>query len=77
MAWNWTHYDSISNPKNIAIGAPITVHVDAGICLTAHYDDPDFESGTRGDTLFTLESLPPVIREANGDGVLVVFRHAE
>jgi len=51
--------------------------IDSGICLTAHYDDPDFESGTRGDTFFTLESLPPVIREANGDGVLVVFRHAE
>ncbi len=49
--------------------------IDAGICLTAHYDDPDFEGGTRGDTWFTLESLPGVIREANNRKALVVFRH--
>lgn len=49
--------------------------LDAGICLTAHYDDPDFEGGTKGDTWFTLESLPGVIREAMAEGKLVVFRH--
>lgn len=50
--------------------------IDAGICLTAHYDDEEFEEGTKGDTFFTLESLPSVIREADRDGKLVVFRHA-
>jgi len=49
--------------------------VDAGICLTAHYDDPDFEAGTKGDTQLTLESLPGVIRQAEREGKLVVFRH--
>jgi hypothetical protein len=49
--------------------------IDAGICLTAHYDDNDFEGGTKGDTWFTLESLPGVIREAEQTGRLVVFRH--
>lgn len=49
--------------------------IDAGICLTAHYDDEAFEGGTKGDTWFTLESLPGVIREAETAGVLVVFRH--
>lgn len=51
--------------------------VDAGICLTAHYDDPDFEAGTKGDTWFTLESIPSVIREAIREGKLVVFRHVD
>jgi hypothetical protein len=45
--------------------------VDAGICLTDH------RTGVRGDGLFTLESLPAVIREADRRGVLVVFRHME
>jgi len=49
--------------------------IDAGICLTAHYDDANFEGGTKGDTWFTLESLPGVIREAQAQGKLVVFRH--
>jgi hypothetical protein len=49
--------------------------VDAGICLTAH-DYDQWEDGTRGDTWFTLESLPDVIREARDLGVLVVMRHA-
>jgi hypothetical protein len=43
--------------------------VDAGICLT------DEETGERGDTRLTLESLPPVIAEAERQGVLVVYRH--
>jgi hypothetical protein len=51
--------------------------VDAGICLTAHYDDGDFDEGTRGDTFFTLESLPGVILEAEREGKLVVFRHVD
>lgn len=49
--------------------------IDAGICLTAHNDDGDFEEGTRGDTFFTLESLPGVISQADREGKLVVFRH--
>jgi len=48
--------------------------VDSGICLTAHYDDPDFDGGTKGDTWFTLESLPSVIREAIREDKLVVYR---
>lgn len=42
--------------------------VDAGICLTGR-------SGVKGDNLFTLESLPSVIRQAERDHVLVVLRH--
>lgn len=42
--------------------------IDAGICLTDH------ESGERGDTYFTLESLPAVILQAEREGKLVVFR---
>jgi hypothetical protein len=49
--------------------------IDAGICLTAHYDDTDFAGGTRGDAWLSLESLPPVIRQAEREGRLVVFRH--
>lgn len=45
--------------------------VDAGICLN------DYESGTKGDARFTLESLPGVIDEAIRADVLVVFRHVE
>jgi hypothetical protein len=51
--------------------------IDAGICLTAHYDDEEFAGGTKGDTLFTLESLPAVILQAEREGKLVVFRHAD
>lgn len=51
--------------------------IDAGICLTAHYDDPDFEGGTKGDAYFTLESLPAVIQEAQRGGKLVVYRHVD
>jgi hypothetical protein len=41
--------------------------LDAGVCLTA--------DGIRGDSLFTLESLPGVIREASNEGALVILRH--
>jgi hypothetical protein len=43
--------------------------IDAGVCLDDHH-------GTKGDTFFTLESLPAVIGEAMDLGVLVVWRHA-
>jgi len=42
--------------------------VDAGVCLDDHH-------GTKGDTLLTLESLPPVINEAMNKDKLVVWRH--
>jgi hypothetical protein len=43
--------------------------IDAGICLVDH------ATNEKGDTYFTLESLPGVIGEANREGKLVVFRH--
>jgi hypothetical protein len=43
---------------------------DAGICLR------DENTGERGDSYFTLESLTAAIHEAMEEGVLVVFRHA-
>lgn len=43
--------------------------VDAGICLTDH------DTGERGDTYFTLESLPTVVAEAQRVGHLVVWRN--
>lgn len=30
-AWGWNKYDSITNPKNIAIGGGMTVHLDVGL----------------------------------------------
>jgi hypothetical protein len=45
--------------------------IDSGICLTNE------ETGEKGDTLFTLESLPSVINEAIRNHVLVVFRHVD
>jgi hypothetical protein len=44
--------------------------INAGICLVNH------ATGERGDTKFTLESLPAVILAADRDRVLVVNRHA-
>lgn len=41
--------------------------VEAGICLTS--------GGVTGDTFFTLESLPSVVKEADDDDVLVIYRH--
>ncbi len=43
--------------------------IDSGVCLT------DDVTGEKGDTYFTLESLPAVIRQADREGVLVVYRH--
>jgi hypothetical protein len=45
--------------------------IDSGICLIDH------DTGEKGDTRFTLESLPGVIREAMDQHRLVVFRHAD
>jgi hypothetical protein len=45
--------------------------VDAGVCLTNE------ETGEKGDTFFTLESLPSVLREADREGRLVIFRHVD
>jgi hypothetical protein len=43
--------------------------IDSGICLVDH------DSGVKGDTRFTLESLPSVIRQAIRERKLVVYRH--
>jgi hypothetical protein len=43
--------------------------VDSGICLT------DERTGEKGDTYFTLESLPSVVQQAMDEDVLVVYRH--
>lgn len=45
--------------------------VDSGICLTDHH------TNEKGDTYFTLESLPSVVQEAIRDHKLVVYRHVE
>jgi hypothetical protein len=45
--------------------------VDSGICLQDH------RTGVKGDTRFTLESLPTVIGEAMRTGKLVVYRHVD
>jgi hypothetical protein len=45
--------------------------IDSGICLT------DEETGEKGDSYFTLESLPAVIIQAERENKLVIFRHAD
>jgi len=45
--------------------------IDSGICLTDH------QTGEKGDNLFTLESLPAVVRQAIKEHKLVVYRHAD
>lgn len=45
--------------------------IDSGICLTDHH------TGEKGDTYFTLESLPSVVGEAIDTGALVVYRHVD
>lgn len=45
--------------------------VDSGICLT------DERTGERGDSYFTLESLPGVILQAARENRLVIYRHVE
>jgi len=53
--------------------------IDAGICLTNESDEELYGigPGESGGNLFTLESLPGVIREAEQAGQLVVFRHVD
>jgi hypothetical protein len=43
--------------------------IDAGICLTDH------DTREKGDGYFTLESIPSVVRQADQEGKLVVYRH--
>jgi hypothetical protein len=45
--------------------------IDAGVCLTDH------ATGQKGDTFFTLESLPGVMAEAMRRNKLVVWRHID
>jgi len=45
--------------------------IDAGICLVDH------RTHEKGDGYFTLESLPGVIRQAQREGKLVVFRRVD
>jgi len=45
--------------------------IDSGICLVDH------RTQEKGDTRFTLESLPGVIAGARRQGVLHVFRHVD
>lgn len=45
--------------------------VDSGICLVDH------ATGEKGDTRFTLESLPAVVGQAMDEDRLVVFRHVD
>jgi len=55
-------YECICDEKTLQI-------IDAGICLIDH------STNEKGDAFFTLESLPAVVRQADREGVLVVFRH--
>lgn len=43
--------------------------IDAGICLIDH------DTNEKGDTFFTLESLPAVVQQAQRERRLVIFRH--
>lgn len=45
--------------------------VDAGVCLQDH------NTGIKGDNWYTLESLPAVLRQAEREHKLVVFRHVD
>jgi hypothetical protein len=52
------------------VGATLRI-VDSGICLRDH------NTGEAGDTYFTLESLPGVIRQAERERRLHVYRHVD
>jgi hypothetical protein len=45
--------------------------IDSGICLEDH------RTREKGDTYFTLESLPAVVQQAIREGRLVVYRHVD
>jgi len=61
---NRRRYECVCDERTLQI-------IDAGICLIDH------DTGEKGDTFFTLESLPPVILQAEREGVLHVFRHVD
>jgi hypothetical protein len=60
--WNRRRFECVCDARTLRI-------IDAGVCLTDH------GTGQRGDTWLTLESLPGVIRQADREHKLVVFRH--
>lgn len=60
-------FECVCNSKTMQV-------VDSGICLVSH-GERGFDRGYKGDTLFTLESLPSVIRQAIREHKLVVYRH--
>jgi hypothetical protein len=45
--------------------------IDSGVCLTNE------RTGEKGDTRFTLETLPAVIRQAIREDKLVIYRHVD
>jgi len=68
LAWNWHHYDSITNPNNIVIGGgmtvylnlglnafyPITRNLDLGAGISfAHFSNGGFERPNRGFNIYT------------------------
>ncbi|NOR86058.1 MAG: hypothetical protein GQ527_00470 [Bacteroidales bacterium] len=68
MAWNWQIYDSITNPKNVAIGGGYSVHLDIGIVAFypitkkldigggisfTHFSNGGFERPNRGLNLYS------------------------
>jgi hypothetical protein len=57
-------FECVANKQTLRI-------IDAGVCLINH------ATNERGDTKFTLESLPGVIGEAIRERKLVVFRHVD
>jgi len=68
VAFNWTHYDSITNPNNIAIGGGLTVYLDIGVNATyainknldlglgfnfTHFSNGGFERPNRGFNIYS------------------------
>ena len=67
VAFNWTYYDSITNPNNIAIGGGLTVYLDIGMNATyainkyldlgvgvsfTHFSNGGFERPNRGFNMY-------------------------
>jgi hypothetical protein len=59
--YKWEPFECVIEAESLRI-------VDAGICLVDH------GTGERGDSYFTLESLPAVIAQAMREDRLVIFR---
>ncbi|MFK5855457.1 MAG: acyloxyacyl hydrolase [Bacteroidota bacterium] len=68
VAFNWTHFDSITNPNNIAIGGGLTVFLDIGVNATyevsknidlgvglsfTHFSNGGFERPNRGFNVYS------------------------